>query len=496
MTALFIFLSVVLVAIVLLQIGKATELIRQIKGDDVAEAENSKWNGWLSLGFLFLFLIGCVGSAWHMHDYMLGYGLNPASEHGNEINSLFNVTLFFTGIVFVLTHIALFWFAYKYRWQKNQKSIFFPHDNKLEIWWTAIPAVVMTFLVIRGLDAWNRIMSDVKDGEDYIEIEATAQQFFWTLRYPGADNKLGTRDFRLTTGKNPLGQDWLDTKNFDDFQSTEVVLPVGKKVRVRIIAKDVLHNFYLPHFYVKMDAIPGLPTYFIFTPTKTTAQYRDELRLNPAFQEPFDKAEPNGARRWEKFDYELACAELCGKGHYSMRRVVRIVTEAEYQTWLTTQKSYYEGNIKGTDDDPNKNSAEARLKMEKAEFEAELSKAMAGKTDAEKILNLKHINFETGSDKLTDDSHFELDNLASALAANPNVKIELDGHTDNVGNPASNLDLSKRRAASALNYLVAKGVAAARLTSNGFGDLKPISPNDSDENKAKNRRTECRILAQ
>ena len=263
MTALFIFLSVVLIAIVLLQIGKATELIRQIKGEDAAEAENSRWNGWLAIGFLIVFLPATIWSAKSMSHEMLGYGLPAASEHGKELGSLFNVTLFFTGIVFVLTHIALLWFSYRYRWQKGAKVNFFPHDNKLEIWWTAIPAVVMTFLVIRGLDAWNRVMGDVKEGEDYIEIEATAQQFNWILRYPGPDNKIGTKDYRLVTGKNPLGQDWTDPKNFDDLQPDKIVLPVGKKVRVRIIAKDVLHNFYLPHFYVKMDAIPGLPTYFM-----------------------------------------------------------------------------------------------------------------------------------------------------------------------------------------------------------------------------------------
>ncbi len=494
MTALFIFLSVVLIAIVLLQIGKATELIRQIKGDDAAEAENSRWNGWLSLVFLAAFIPACIWSALDMRHEMLGYGLNPASTGGKDLVSLFNVTLFFTGIVFVLCHIALFWFAYKYRWRKGGQAFYFPHDNKLEIWWTAIPAVVMTFLVIRGLDAWNRIMADVKEGTDYIEIEATAQQFNWLLRYPGPDGKLGTREYHLITGKNPLGQDWTDAKNHDDLQPDKIVLPVGKTVRVRITAKDVLHNFYLPHFYVKMDAIPGLPTYFVFTPTKTTAEYRNELRTNPAFQAPFDPADPNGPRRWEKFDYELACAELCGKGHYSMRRVVEIVTPEEYERWLSTQKSYYETSIKGTEDDPMKNDAEARRKAEKAEFEAALSKAMAEKDAAKRVFNLNHIFFETGSDKLTDESHYELDNLASALEANPATKIELSGHTDNVGQPASNLDLSKRRAAAAVNYLVGKGIAAARLTGVGYGDTRPAVPNDTEENKAKNRRTECRIL--
>ena len=85
-------------------------------------------------------------------------------------------------------------------------------------------------------------------------------KFLWTLRYPGDDGVLGEKNFRLITGANNLGQDWNDKKNLDDFKPADLVLPVGKKVRVRITAKDVLHNFYLPHFRVKMDAIPGLPT--------------------------------------------------------------------------------------------------------------------------------------------------------------------------------------------------------------------------------------------
>lgn len=496
MTALFIILSIVLLAIVLIQIGKATELIRVIRGDDVAEAENARWNGWLSLGFMVVFLVGCVWSAWDWRDVMLGYGLAPASKEGDELVTLFNVTLFFTGIVFVLCHIALFWFAYKYRWQKGGKAKFFPHDNKLEIWWTAIPAVVMTFLVIRGLDAWNRIMTDVKEGDDYMEIEVTGQQFNWLLRYPGADGKIGARDFKLTTGTNPLGQDFTDSKNWDDFQPDEIWLPVNKRVRTRILSKDVLHNFYIPHLYTKMDAIPGLPTYFIFTPTKTTAEYRNELKDNPAFQIPFDKAEPNGPQRWEKFDFELACAELCGKGHYSMRRVVKIVTQEEYERWLAVQKSFYETSIKGTDEDPMKGKTTFDAAAAKAQFEADLAKALASKDVKDKVLNLKNINFETGSDKLTADSHYELDNLAAALKANPKLTIGLSGHTDNVGEAKMNLDLSNRRAAAAMKYLVEHGIIANRLKASGFGDTKPIAPNDSDENKAKNRRTECAILTQ
>ena len=96
--------------------------------------------------------------------------------------------------------------------------------------------------------------------EEFIEIEACGTQFNWLLRYPGEDGKLGTRDFKMINGVNPLGQDWNDPKNIDDIHPNEIVLPVNKKVRVRITARDVLHNFYLPHFRVKMDAVPGMPT--------------------------------------------------------------------------------------------------------------------------------------------------------------------------------------------------------------------------------------------
>jgi cytochrome c oxidase subunit 2 len=282
---------------------------------------------------------------------MLGYGPHlPASEHGSILDKMFNVTLFFTGIVFVITHILLFYFSWKYSAKKGKKALFIPHDNKLEIIWTAIPAVVMTFLVVGGLDAWNEVMADVSEDDKYLEIEATGFQFGWNLRYPGADGLIGEKNYKLISSENPLGQNWKDEKNLDDFLATELVLPVGQKVRVRITAQDVLHNFYLPHFRVKMDAIPGMPTYFVFTPSKTTEEYRQELKKYPEYNVP-DPADPS-KMLWETFEYELACAELCGRGHYSMKRPVKIVSQEEYDTWLTSQSSYYLSNIRFKESDP------------------------------------------------------------------------------------------------------------------------------------------------
>lgn len=361
MTALFVLLCVILIGIIVVQIGKVTELAGKIRGEEEAQERTNRTQAGYSMIFMVVFLVACTVSAIYYKDSMLWYGPNEsASAHGSSIDYIFNITLFFTGIVFFITQILLFYFAYKYRARRGTKAAYISHNNRLEVIWTAIPAVVMTFLVVGGLDAWNEVMADVEEGEDYIEIEATGYQFAWHLRYPGPDGKLGARDYKMISATNPLGQVWSDEKNLDDFHPSEIVLPVGKKVRVRITSRDVLHNFYLPHFRVKMDAVPGMPTYFVFTPTTTTEEYRAKLgALNdqgepkyPEWHQPIDPEDPEGPTKFEDFNYELACAELCGEGHYAMRRAVRIVSEAEYKNWLSEQQSYYEATIKGTEDDP------------------------------------------------------------------------------------------------------------------------------------------------
>lgn len=359
MTILIGLLCLALFIVIVVQIGKIVELSAKIRGEEVAERESNDWTARLMLVFMPLFLIGCFVSFAYYTPYMLGYGPNvSASIHGEALDDLFNITMIVTVIVFVLTHILLFWYAYKYRQIPGQKAEFISHNNTIEIVWTVIPAVTMCYLVISGLFVWNDVMADIGEGEEVIEVEATGYQFAWDLRHPGKDGLLGTKNFRLISGANPVGQDWTDAKNIDDILIPNLVLPKGKKVRVRITAKDVLHNFYLPHFRVKMDAIPGLPTYFVFTPRYTTAEYRLKLRDSGVamWMEPADPTEPDGLKKWEAFEYELACAELCGSGHYSMKKVLTVVEPAEYDKWLNEQEpnSYYLTNIRGTDEDPFK----------------------------------------------------------------------------------------------------------------------------------------------
>lgn len=498
MTGLLILLCIVLIAIVAVQVGKVTELAGKIRGEEDVQQDANNANGLISMIFLVVFLVGCVISAGYYKNWMLGYGPHTAaSEHGGILDHMFDVTLVLTGIVFVITHIALFWFAYKYRGRKGRKALFFPHNNTLEIVWTVIPAVVMTYLVVAGLDAWNTTMADVTPEEEYIEIEATGIQFNWLLRYGGPDGKLGTRNYKKITGINPLGQEWEDVKNLDDLHPSEIVLPVGKKVRVRIIATDVLHNFYLPHFRVKMDAIPGIPTYFVFTPTKTTEEYRQELRKYPDYHAPMDAEEPDGPTMWEGFEYELACAELCGKGHFSMRRLVKIVSQEEYEEWLSQQTSWYMQSIRNTDNDPYKGQLlDIELMQRERDLNNALSKALNSEKESDKILRLDNVNFETGSAILTADSKYELNNLVKIMNRMDSLQVELGGHTDNTGDAGANLRLSDNRAVSVREYLIGKGISDARLTAKGYGQNIPISSNDTDEGRAENRRTEFKIIAQ
>lgn len=503
MTALIIILSIILLVVVILQVSKLTDLYARIQGEEEVEFRRNRSQGRLMLVFMFIFLVLSVLSATWWKNYMLGYGPHKsASEHGGSLDSLFNVTLFFTGIVFILTHIGLFYFSWKYKAVKGTKGYHWSHNNTLEYIWSAIPAVVMTFLVIKGLIAWNKTMADVKEGEDYIEIEATGYQFAWHLRYPGADGAIGARNFKLISATNPLGQDWSDPKNFDDFHPDELVLPVNKKVRVRIIARDVLHNFYLPHFRVKMDAVPGLPTYFVFTPTKTTEEYRDELRNYPEYQKPKDPTDPESKMRWEEFNYELACAELCGKSHYSMRRVVRVVSEEEYEAWVAKQQSYYLSSIRNKPEDPNIGrllDLEIQRNREALNTSIEQVLAKEGSVDVNvkpEVIRLDYVQFETGSSKLTEDSRHQLGDLVEAMNKYPNIKIEISGHTDNVGDDAANLTLSKDRANIVRNFIIEKGINGSRMVAAGYGETRPLESNDSEDGRARNRRTEFSIIAQ
>jgi cytochrome c oxidase subunit II len=323
MSTLLIILIVALVFLVIVQVSKVIELVGVIKKEDVDayERKNDRLTYLLVLTG-FATIVYCIVSLILRKDMFLPVS---ASEHGVWIDSLIKVTFFFTGIVFLITQVLLFAFVFKYRFNRNRKAVYLPENHNVELVWTVVPAIVLFILVGMGLDKWFKIFKPVPT--EAIVIEATAQQFRWTIRYPGEDNVLGPRDFTLVNSENELGVNWNDETSHDDFIAQDIVLPVNQPVLVKIGSLDVLHNFYLPHFRLKMDAVPGIPTKFWFRPTITT----DSMRIivnNP------------------NFEYELACAELCGSAHYNMRKVVKIVSDKEYADWKSKQVSYYETVIK------------------------------------------------------------------------------------------------------------------------------------------------------
>jgi len=181
-------------------------------------------------------------------------------------------------------------------------------------------------LVITGFFTWTTVTNTAEVKGD-INIDITGHQFAWEIRYPGPDGILGKKNYKLTTGINKVGVDYSDKNSFDDLVADTIVLPVGKSIRLNIQAQDVIHSVYMPHFRVQINAVPGLPTYFKFVPTITTAAMKAETD-NP------------------KFEYLLYCNKICGASHYSMQKVVRVVSYGEYLDWLSHQKPYLSDQLK------------------------------------------------------------------------------------------------------------------------------------------------------
>ena len=296
-------------------------LVSVVKGSDRKIASGSnKVNA-------ILFLVFLVGSGALMFWYSIkefdNYQMPVASEHGVITDELFWITMAVTGVVFLITHILLFVFPYKYQYKEGRKAAFYPENHKLELIWTAVPGVVMAGLVISGWMAWSDITAPAPEKAHVVEI--MGYQFAWDVRYPGKDNVLGDYDYRLINASNSHGVDFTDKNSIDDFPSPKVVIPKGEPVLFKIRARDVLHSVFAPHMRLKMDAVPGMPTRFWFVPTKTTAEMRAELK------------DP-------EFEYEIACTEICGRGHFSMKKVIEVVEPAEYQKWLAEQKSFLQQN--------------------------------------------------------------------------------------------------------------------------------------------------------
>ena len=233
-----------------------------------------------------------LASNWHMVDVTV------------------DITLYVTGLVFVAVNLFMAYCVIKFRYKKGARATYEPENKKLESWLTGLTAVGVAAMLTPGLFVWADFV-DVPE-EAHI-VEAVGQQWHWSYRMPGEDGKLGEVDAERITADNPFGMDPDDPNGQDDIliHSAEVHIPVDKPVKFLLRSKDVLHDFAVAQFRVKMDLVPGMNTFLWLTPTKTGR-------------------------------FEVLCEELCGIGHHTMRGAV-IVDDAEsYDTWLASQTTYSE----------------------------------------------------------------------------------------------------------------------------------------------------------
>ena len=318
MQTFFIVAILLLGFLITFQIAKASEYVAVLRGEEKAKKQSNKVNAFMLLMFLILGLIGVYYCNESLKGKILG---EAASDHGVLIDRMLYITIGITFFVFVITQVALFWFAYKYQHSDTRKAYYYPHNNKLEVIWTVIPAIALTVLVGFGIFYWFKITGEAPSNA--MEVEVTGSQFKWEFRYPGKDGILGKKYYKNITGDNPLGQIWDDGANKDDIYSTEPLhLIVNKPVRLVIGSKDVIHDVGLSQFRMKMDAVPGTPTTMWFTPTKTTKEMAKET------------GQPD-------FVYEISCDQMCGKGHTNMRGEVVVQTQEEFDAWISMQRPLY-----------------------------------------------------------------------------------------------------------------------------------------------------------
>lgn len=317
-------LLVLLACVIVAVVGKILrvyDLSLQMQGK-----KGMNWNNIIGVICILFLVGGLYGCYWSFTEQGTMILPEAASAHGVKIDFMFWTTTIITMFVFFITQILLWVFLFKYRGSDKRRGYYYPHNNTIEKVWTIIPAIVLTILVVFGFFTW-RTVTNTDNLKGDLNIDITGHQFAWEIRYPGKDGKLGQVNYQLYTPNNILGVNFKDRNSFDDQKADTIVLPVNREVRINIHAQDVIHSVYMPHFRVQMNAVPGLPTFFKFTPTITTADMRNRLDD-------------------QKFEYLLYCNKICGGGHYNMQKVVRVVSEPEYENWVARQKPYLSDQIK------------------------------------------------------------------------------------------------------------------------------------------------------
>ena len=258
------------------------------------------------IAFLLLFVV-LVSVIFHL---LSPWWWTPIASNWGGIDATVQLTFLLTGTVFVLVLLFMIYCIVKYRYREDRRGEYQPEDKKLEMRLTVLTTIGVIALLAPGLMVWNDY---VNPPEDAIPIEVMGQQWSWSFRLTGEDGILGTTDARNISPENPFGLNPKDPNGQDDIllEGDDLHLLVDKPVKVLLRSIDVLHDFYVPQFRAKMDLVPGMITYYWFTPTR-------------------------------EGEFEILCAELCGVGHHVMRGLVVVDNESSYQEWISEQSTFKE----------------------------------------------------------------------------------------------------------------------------------------------------------
>jgi len=260
------------------------------------------------MAFAIVIVILVIGSV--LFHFMSPWYLTPLASNWSTIDDTLDITFWVTGFVFIAINLFMAYAVFRYRYDKNRRADYEPENKKLEWWLTGLTAVGVAAMLAPGLFVWAEFVTPPDEAS---LLEAVGKQWHWSYRLPGEDGKFGAVEARYVSQSNPFGMEVDDPDGQDDvlINSNEVHIPIDQPVKVLLRSTDVLHDFAVAQFRVKMDLVPGLVTYLWFTPTRIG-------------------------------EFEVLCEELCGVGHHTMRGMVVVDEQADYAAWLARQPTYAE----------------------------------------------------------------------------------------------------------------------------------------------------------
>jgi cytochrome c oxidase subunit 2 len=381
MSRLIVLIVIVLGVLAIAQLVRLYELsskLRDRREEEITNRDN-KLNAGLLLGFV-VFLFG--GFIWLMLTYgWTGRG-DAASVNGVETDWLLNLNFWIIIAVFFLTNSLLFGFAYKYVRKPGVKAYYFPHDNRLELVWTVVPAIVLAIIIILGLKSWNDQTDE--PGKEAIRVELFSKQFGWTVRMSGEDNTLGLFDYKLTNENNPLAlmttatiQNAIDSmengmsgiKALERKLNDRTIMLIPEERDLMVTDLDRKERLIRLLYQMKERHNPKLDKQamddIVFTEGDTlylceNQEYEFNFRAKDVIHSayfPHFRAQmntvPGMTTRFKitpsvttaamrdkmhnpNFNYILMCNKICGTSHYKMKLMVVVLSKKDYKKWYAS----------------------------------------------------------------------------------------------------------------------------------------------------------------